>query len=634
MKKILFGILFFFISISGFSVEKILSYHSDITVNTDRSVTVTETIKVQAEGRNIQRGIFRDIPTTAENERGNRVKYKIVVLEVLKDGEPEKYALDKIKDGIRIRIGQRDVFLSPGDYTYTIKYNMANQVRFFDGYDELYWNVTGNGWMFSIDQASATVTLPDSATILQHSAYSGSYGSSGCECSPEKTSENVITYRMNAPLGSYQGLTISVGWNKGVIPPPTEAELRAQELAIYKPVFYGAAGIVIIFFYYLWAWFRVGRDPKKGSIIPRFEPPSGFTPAAARYVMSMGYDKKAFTASIISMAVKGYLTIDKSGKDYVLTKKASDQAGLSKGEKSVADILFRLSDSIKIKQSNHSTLSSAIDSLKRHLKQEFNQVNFKLNLGWLIPGFLLSLAICIMIFAMNLDNDTVIVSMIISFFVTMFFLPFVLGLVRGFRNRTGFSKWISLILLIGIPTFIIYQISAFFNVFDISIEIIYPVLPYFILVLILIGMNALFVYLIKAPTVLGRKRMDEIEGLKMYMEVAEKHRFNMLNPPKLTPQLFEKLLPYAIALDVENKWGKQFDDIIKKAIENNEYQPGWYTGRVGDYYMIHTLTGNLGSNFSSAISSASVSPQSSSSSGSSGGGFSGGGGGGGGGGGW
>ena len=127
--------------------------------------------------------------------------------------------------------------------------------------------------------------------------------------------------------------------------------------------------------------------------------------------------------------------------------------------------------------------------------------------------------------------------------------------------------------------------------------------------------------------------MDEIEGLSMFMEVAEKHRLNMLNPPEKTPQLFEQLLPYAFALNVENAWGKQFDSIIAKAIENNEYRPTWYVGNTTSMFHMNHLTSNLGSSLSSAVSSTST-PPSSSSSGSGGGGSSGGGGRGGGGGGW
>jgi uncharacterized membrane protein len=127
--------------------------------------------------------------------------------------------------------------------------------------------------------------------------------------------------------------------------------------------------------------------------------------------------------------------------------------------------------------------------------------------------------------------------------------------------------------------------------------------------------------------------MDEIEGFKLYLSIAEKERFAMLNPPDKTPELFEKYLPYALALDVENQWNEQFAGVLVKATaEDGRYHPAWYQGR---HSMSNDITGfatTLSSSFTSAISSSSTAPGSSSGSG--GGGSSGGGGGGGGGGGW
>ncbi|MNE73804.1 hypothetical protein D3C80_1698350 [compost metagenome] len=115
----------------------------------------------------------------------------------------------------------------------------------------------------------------------------------------------------------------------------------------------------------------------------------------------------------------------------------------------------------------------------------------------------------------------------------------------------------------------------------------------------------------------------------------------MLNPPELTPELFEKLFPYAIALNVEILWGKQFEKILEQA----KYDPEWYQG--DDSFYVRPAM--FASGFAKTVSSAAVNPnppRSSSSSsgssgssgswssGSSGGGSSGGGGGGGGGGGW
>lgn len=160
-----------------------------------------------------------------------------------------------------------------------------------------------------------------------------------------------------------------------------------------------------------------------------------------------------------------------------------------------------------------------------------------------------------------------------------------------------------------------------------------PGIPILLMVLLII-LVALFTYLIKAPTVLGRKIMDDIEGFKMYINVAEQKQLDVMHEPKITPERFEALLPYAIALGVENKWGSKFENALTKSLqETKSYNPSWYTGAAaGMAFSPARFSSDMGRSFSSAISSASSPPGSSSGSG--GGGSSGGGSGGGGGGGW
>ena len=145
--------------------------------------------------------------------------------------------------------------------------------------------------------------------------------------------------------------------------------------------------------------------------------------------------------------------------------------------------------------------------------------------------------------------------------------------------------------------------------------------------------HTLFQIYIKAPTSDGRRVMDEIEGLKMYMTVAEQDRLNLLNPPERTPAHFERLLPYALALGVENKWAEQFASVLAAAsMDGSDYAPAWYHGLHWSTFNAADFGSSLGSGLTTAVSSASTAPGSSSGGG--GGGFSGGGGGGGGGGGW
>ncbi len=634
MQKIFLIIVAVLLCFQAKATEEILTFHSDIQVEKDRSVLVTETIQVNVEGVNIQRGIFRNIVTAALDENGRRINYDTEVLEVLKNGMPENFSVSAISGGQQVKIGSSDVILSPGEYTYTIRYRMENQVRFFENYDEIYWNVTGNEWDFVIREASARVILPESATIMQHRGYSGSYGTSSCNCTFEVAAANVITYASTVPLGHSEGLTIAVGWNKGVVPPPTAAELRQQEIEKHFPLIIGLIGLLLIAGYYLFAWFKVGKDPEKGVIIPRFEAPAGYSPAATRFVHEMGFDKKAFTASVVNMAIKGFLRIEKQEKTYELQKLTEDKTLLSKGERKIAEALFKNSSSITIKQSNHTKFRKAISGLQDQLELSFMKLNFEKNIGWWVPGLLLSIANFIAILLLSFRDEEVFVSIIFGGFISCFSLVFIWAFFSAAKHASGVAKIIlSLITTVISLGFIWFSYIITTN-FGTDFSLLFKIAPLFLIIGSMLLMNILFYHLMKAPTISGRKRMDEIEGLKMYLEVAEKHRFDKLNSPEMTPQLFEKLLPFAIALNVENKWGEKFDDMLEKAIQNNEYNPQWYRGASGEIFRANAFASMLGTSFSSAISSASVSPQSSSSSGSGGGGFSGGGGGGGGGGGW
>jgi uncharacterized membrane protein len=141
----------------------------------------------------------------------------------------------------------------------------------------------------------------------------------------------------------------------------------------------------------------------------------------------------------------------------------------------------------------------------------------------------------------------------------------------------------------------------------------------------------IYQYLIRKPAKEKLKIKSLIDGFKMYMSAAEEKQIAYFNPPELTPEIFEKLLPYAVVLGAEDVWGEKFQNLIDKSLIDQTYQPTWYTGgRIGNFSTFnHTLNSSLSNSLSK-----SATPPSSSGSGSGGGGFSGGGGGGGGGGGW
>ena len=321
--------------------ERILSFDSHIDIRADGDVVVTETIRVVAAGNKIRRGIYRDFPTRYRNSRGVQVTVRFEVLEVLRDNRPDAYHIERQSNGMRVYIGNKDVFLKPGEYTYTFVYRTDRQIGFFERYDELYWNVTGNGWDFVIDKARAVVQLPPGAEVLQYAAYTGPAGAGGKDYAIDETAGD-IGFATTRALAPREGLTIAVAWPKGVVNQPDTVEKVGYLLGDNRGLVVALCGLIALLGYYASAWWKAGRDPIGGAIIPRYEPPKGISPAGLRFVQKMGFDKKALAVAVVSMAVKGFLTIgEDSHGDYSLEVTGSHSSSLSPGEVSrVARHLF------------------------------------------------------------------------------------------------------------------------------------------------------------------------------------------------------------------------------------------------------------------------------------------------------
>ena len=153
-----------------------------------------------------------------------------------------------------------------------------------------------------------------------------------------------------------------------------------------------------------------------------------------------------------------------------------------------------------------------------------------------------------------------------------------------------------------------------------------------------VAIDYTFFRLMRAYTPQGRAVLDQIDGFRLYLGVAEKGRIDMSTSPVHTPETYERYLPYAMALDVEKEWSDKFADVLSGAGAAGEpsFQPAWFVSSSGRFTNLASLGTSLSGSLASAVSAASVAPGHSSGfgGGGGGGGGSGGGGGGGGGGGW
>lgn len=611
------------------ATEVITSFASAVTLRTDGSVEVTETIDIHAEGYEIRRGIYRDIPLVQVNRDRSRLRSSLDVVQVLRDGRPERYAIENLGAGFkRIRIGDPDVFLSYGAHRYTIRYTMTRMARNFPEHDELFWNATGNYWNFPILEAVVSMTLPEGAVIDRLVGYTGGSGSTEQAVQITRTSDNTAIFRVTRALASGEGVSVAASFQKGILAEPEALDRLAWWLSDHRELVLPGIAVTLVLLYYIVAWSSAGRDPRKGTIIPLFHAPKGFSPALTHYVHRMGWQKNgwtAFTAAIFDLGVKGLVKIANPGKTLTVTATGNAvPADLPAGEKLVQRY-FSSRGSVTVDTTSGPKLNETRAAFLKMLESENRQVYFNNNVGYVVVGVVFSglLLLGLVLFDM-IDPLTLA-------FVAMgsVFLGVLAGILQGFWSSPGFVK---VVLVIWVVIF-----SSNFAGAAVSL------LGNFVLDLPLIGaasiilVNVIFAVLMRAPTVQGRKVMDQIDGFKMYLETAEKNRLNMTDEPPMTVERFERILPYAIVLGVEKPWSEHFEgELARNAVQgaSGTYQPSFYSGRNWS-----TSSGGFSNTVASVaggMSAAMIAAQPSSSSGSgfSGGGGSGGGGGGGGGGGW
>ncbi|MBV9238253.1 MAG: DUF2207 domain-containing protein [Xanthobacteraceae bacterium] len=613
--------------------ERIIRFISDAEVERNGDLLVTETIRVEAEGDQIKHGIFRDFPTNYTRPDGTRVRVGFDVLSVKLDGASEPFSTERVGNGERVRIGKADTMLSNGEYEYEIRYRTTRQIGFFADYDELYWNVTGNGWPFAIDMAEARIHLPEPVRFNQTSFYTGPQGASGKDARVVSEEPGTVVFRTTQVLPPNNGLTVAAAWPKGIVAPPDEPQRTHSWLGDNGPLVVAGLGLLAAFAYYFYAWRRAGRDPSRGTIIPLFAPPENMSAAAVRYVRRMDFDERCFTAAIVDLGVHGHLKLTE-GESIMTVERRSNGKLIAGAELATEDKLFSGGrTALTLIQKNHEVISEAKDTLAERLSNAYEGKLFHDHYGWSLAGALLCLAVIgltILSIGMAWGADEA-----GAFFMGMLFVGPV-ALVISYLVYAGLLRTIkhlgSLVFVAVFILFLATKVGDAFNADDIF-EVVQSTLGLLPLVmpLILFPLAASAFNWMKAHTVHGRKVVDQIEGFRQYLGVAEEARLEALNPPNKTQELFERFLPYAIALDVENHWAKRFAGVLAAAAAAGATS-SWYSGS-SDWSGNPTgLAHHLGSGLTSTISSAATAPGSSSGSG--GGGFSGGGGGGGGGGGW
>lgn len=560
--------------------ERILDYDVVIAIQADASLEITERITVRAEGRAIRRGIVREFPTRYRDRFGDRVVVDFKVLEVLRNGQPEPWFTERVSNGVRVNTGNDDFLPVPAEHVFTLRYRTNRQLGFFEQHDELYFNAMGHSSSLRVDGGRVTARLPAPVPIaeMELDGFTGREGGRGRAFNGSLPEAGIAHWELTAPLARRAGFTVLLTFPKDVVAEPGTAQRLGWRLRDNAAAIVALAGLALLLAYCVVRWRAIGRDPHPGTIIVRYEPPPGYSPAELRFMRRRAHDSTGFSADLLAAAVAGAVTIQRETRtlrsDLWTVHRADAPQSLHSGSapaRLAEKLLRRGADSVVLQSSNASRIQEA---MSEHRKQVGGRV---------IPA-----------------------------------------LYRHNAGSVGIAALILIATLIASVLLVVLTGSGF------------------ALAGILLGaglaVTVTFGFLIGAPTPAGRELLDQIEGFKRYLGVAEKQDLQALQgPSEREPELdagrFERLLPYAVALDVEDAWTGKFTAAVgAAAAAAATASMTWYaaSGRGANLGDLGGMTRSLSKGLSSQIASSSSPPGSSSGGGGGGGGFSGGGGGGGG----
>lgn len=487
--------------------EKINRFNVDITVERDADIIVTEIITVTAEHNAINRGIFRDLPRYYLYENGEQnvnLPYDYKVLGVQRDGRKEPFDTEGVGNAYRIRIGDPDVRIPRGEHTYTIRYRVKNEVRYFDDHDEVYWNVTGNYWQFPIEAVAARIELPEGAEVLDHTAYVGSFGETGSAYSYSVEGDTHI-FKTDRPLAAGEGLSIVLDLAKGVIDPPSATDKATIWWQLYGSLAVLLASLVGVFVFLYRSWEKVGRDPPKLPVFARYQAPKNYSPAAVHHIYHRGFSgHDALIATLVNLGIKGVIDIDaRDKKDTRLTPKPGASSARLAPEETLLERKLLSNGEVVLGKEYNKDFTSAYTAFRKRLSDKFGRDYFKWNIGYTIAAIVLS-AIAI-IFAIahapswNIWLTVLIIAIALMNGLFMYLMP--AATPKGEKVRS--------------------EIEGF------------------------------------------RLYLETAEKLQLNSAEVGSGR-----PPPMTKDRYETFLPYAIALGVEDPWTKYFEKQLPKVAED------------------------------------------------------------------
>lgn len=564
--------------------DVIKNYDVNITVLEDGMIDVVETIEMDIDHQDVRLGIIRDIPNRYSMYK-QEIKTPVNVLSIMRNGQPENYWVENYGGVSEVYTGAEnnhpDYYLPKGSNTYVFHWQSPNHIRSFSDYDELYFNAIGNNWTFPIEKASVTLHLPDSVKEIQSAAYYGKSGSTK-KASVDVISPQLIEFTSPQTIGNYSGLTVATGFTKGVIPSVNlSPSIKILEKAVsyfpsfVKPIHIVLMALVVMLFVW-WCFSFILQKiklPKNQRVFTvRFSPPSmPLDKMIALRDSKMAKFDRLVSAFLVDLVQKKCITFQESTK-FIVANPIVDQNGfkdLTSGEQK-----FILALQKKVgNQVSYGTYSEflyvAFRAMIKPIEQYISQY-YSSNMKFVVWIAFLLFVLWVVISVSIMGSQT----MLLMLFPTIGCGVFWIGLISFFNKpilRGFFAKVIILALCVLFSAgFSIAPWMMLFGNFNDETNIQATLLGIIIIVLFYIVLS-LYGKLKKSI------KPEYVDEQQQVLEFIHFLRYTKSEEYKiLTPELFEKYLPYAIAFDIDNHWIKLYQTLFPQ-----EYMLSEHNGTFG-----------------------------------------------------
>jgi hypothetical protein len=562
------------------SPTEVRSLVSSVAVFASGSLEVREQLTLVTTGGSISRTLVQD---AREVRGGSRATPSWRVQRASVDGNPVSWRMTSPSPNqLILDVGGE---IAPGLHTLDLTFITDRFVVAGASKADVAWDATG-AWNAPVAQAVVVMMPPPGAERALAGAGASLQNATGRIGSIPAIvgMDGDLTMRANRPLAAGERLVVHAAWPGGFVHVPTGSMRVDWFVRDWGGVVMGLLGLLVLAGYFQSAWSAVGRDPPRTAIIARFSPPEGLSPAAVRYIRRMAFDGTGFAANLLDLGSHGVMTVTQELGMTVLRRTGTPLETLPPDERVMAEYLFNMSGgTLTVTQNAQPALKAAEAALKKHLDTHCRTEFFGLHRYETLVGIGISFVTAVlagMAQATTRASATSYLSLLSWLSTWSAAVAFLWSsLVRTWKTHpaprpvrpTSFlgalavgmaaneekkAQSASTTMAVCFSGFWLIGAGMFFRV---------ATVPVAVLVVAMAVLDIVYGRLMPSWTLRGRQAVDEAEGFALYLKVAEKQHMDWLHPPEKTPELLERYLPYALALDVQQEWAEQFREAVERS---------------------------------------------------------------------